>query len=492
MRLEEYRTYLERFSEAMNREHYLYYSGQKADLRLLDIYRDYSDLFTLESIQELRNAYQEVSPLFPSQQRARKKLIAFAVDHYLQMGTKDLTQQIAQFESRATLNWQGREIGFYESHVVLSNEPDQERRRQLFRLRGEVVRQMHDLHWERIERQRELCSTLGYKSYLEAYADILGVDYAKLLRLMEDFLAQTEQAYTVALGEALAHEMGVDLAEAHRADVGYFSRLDRFDTWFPKERLISCYTDTLAGLGIDVRRQSHIELDIAPRARKHPRAFCAPIRVPDEVKLVMLPRGGAADYATFFHEAGHAQHFGWTNRNLTVENKHCGDRALSEAYAFLFSYLITDALWLRAIAQFPKPDEFIRLQWVLRLHMLRRYAAKVKYEVSLHAPGSVAEPAAFYTQVLSEATKFKYDTDQYLSDLDEGFYSADYLRAWMFEAQLRDLLKTKYGMDWFRSKKAGDFLKELWDTGELYSADELASQVGVGALDISALLEEFQ
>ena len=80
---------------------------------------------------------------------------------------------------------------------------------------------------------------------------------------------------------------------------------------------------------------------------------------------------------------------------------------------------------------------------------------------------------------------------QFLFDLDDGFYSASYLRAWAFEVSLREYLKTKFGSQWWASKRAGDFLKEIWETGDRYTADEMASQIGVGPISFELLIEEF-
>ena len=42
-----------------------------------------------------------------------------------------------------------------------------------------------------------------------------------------------------------------------------------------------------------------------------------------------------------------------------------------------------------------------------------------------------------YEERLTEATGIRYPREDYLSDMDAGFYSADYLRAWIRSAQLR-------------------------------------------------------
>jgi hypothetical protein len=57
--------------------------------------------------------------------------------------------------------------------------------------------------------------------------------------------------------------------------------------------------------------------------------------------------------------------------------------------------------------------------------------------------------------------------------VDAGFYVADYLTAWMLEAQLREYLCQQFGNpsiqgeDWYQSPKVGEFLKHLWKDGNL-------------------------
>ena len=64
----------------------------------------------------------------------------------------------------------------------------------------------------------------------------------------------------------------------------------------------------LDGLGIDIDAQPSILLDIEPRPQKSARAFCAAVNVPNDVRLVIQPRGWD-DYAALLHEGGHAEHF---------------------------------------------------------------------------------------------------------------------------------------------------------------------------------------
>ena len=49
--------------------------------------------------------------------------------------------------------------------------------------------------------------------------------------------------------------------------------------------------------------------------------------------------------------------------------------------------------------------------------------------------------------------------------MDDGFYSADYLRAWIRAAQVRAYLREAIGEDWWRRPETGDFLRELFVAG---------------------------
>src|SRR6185437_13669904 len=139
---------------------------------------------------------------------------------------------------------------------------------------------------------------LGAGSTLELY-DGFGFDPQALRRSTEAFLADTDALYRRSIDAELRRRVGVPLADARPPDLARMWRAPEFDAAFPTDRALPALRRTLAGLGLDVE----------PRPGKKPRAFCAPIRVPGRVVLVMLPQGGQDDYRALFHEAGHAEHF---------------------------------------------------------------------------------------------------------------------------------------------------------------------------------------
>ncbi|HJQ71425.1 MAG TPA: hypothetical protein VKA70_20775 [Blastocatellia bacterium] len=489
--LEKYRNQYAEFNSTLMREYYLFLSGQKTDLRIAPIYDRYGDLFTRDSITSLKQSLDQTPEHYASERKATKRLLIFAVEQYLENSAKELTKAINEYESASTIEWAGRRITFQDSAVAIRTERDRATRRAIYAKRTEVIAASNDLRAERVTKLHETARSLGHANYTAMYEELRGLDYKALADQAESVLSRTEAVYTARLAEALGREAGLAIGEADRSDALYFLHLNSYDDHFPASDLMRIYRETMAGLGIDVEKQKNILVDSEPRPRKTPRAFCMPILVPEEVKLVIRPMGGQADYQAFFHESGHAQHYGGAAESLRPEFKYTGDYALSESYAFLFNHLISDGAWLAQMLKFHDSDSFIRAEMLARLSSIRRYVAKLKYEYHLHTDEDLARAADLYSEFQTGATRFRTGTTEFLFDLDDAFYSANYVRAWGFEVMLREYLKTRFGSAWWTSPRAGALLRELWETGDQYTADDIAELVGVGPISFDLLIDQF-
>ena len=164
-----------------------------------------------------------------------------------------------------------------------------------------------------------------------------------------------------------------------------------------------------------------------------------------------------------------------------------GDSATSEIFAFNFNYLGADSLWLTSFLKISDPGpivEFLRLQ---KLYMLRRYASKFLYELELHKDYNIAGRSDLYTKYLDNGLVLNHRKEHWLYDLDDAFYSAGYLRAWIFEMQMRDYLKKEFGDDWWRNPAAGELLRRYWNTGRMYMPEELSYEMCDKPLDIEPI-----
>jgi len=246
---------------------------------------------------------------------------------------------------------------------------------------------------------------------------------------------------------------------------------------------------TLAGLGIDLRAQTNIELDLEDRPSKRSRPSCRTIDVPGRVVLMLKPIGGLDDWRYLFHEAGHAEHFAYTGANLPVEARRLGDDAVTEGFAFLLELLVDDPTWLRTRSNPDGVDEIAHDSAALRLHLVRRHCGKLLYELELRGGGDLAAMPERFRESIVAATRVDPTSSEYLLEFSETtpFYSSSYLRAWAFEAHLSSHLTEQYGPAWFTRREAGSLLRELWHEGQALRADELISRVTGATLELTAI-----
>ena len=242
-------------------------------------------------------------------------------------------------------------------------------------------------------------------------------------------------------------------------------------------------------MGLDLQAEGRVRLDIEDRPLKSPRAFCASLRVPEEVYLVIRPRGGYDDYSAFWHELGHALHFAGVAADAPFEWKRLGDNSVTEGFAMLFDHLLLEPLWLEDALGGEASDyaAFLAHHALFELYMLRRYAAKIDYELTLHQGAELEGKDAAYKQKLSAATGVEYPEISYLDDVDPFFYCANYLRAWMLQAQMAEVLKTRFGERWWANSNSGGFLTEIWRDGQRHDGDSLSRHLGYKSLTTEPL-----
>ena len=80
--------------------------------------------------------------------------------------------------------------------------------------------------------------------------------------------------------------------------------------------------------------------------------------------------------------------------------------------------------------------------------------------------------------------------EDYLADIDTGYYVTSYLRAWAFAAQMTTFLREEFGTDWFKRREAGLLLTDLWALGQKPNADELLRDVTGSPVEMEAIAEQ--
>ena len=473
-----YRTEAEEFLTALDREYYLHFSGHQDEFAIEEIYERHPGLFDRAAVDGLRES-------------GNRELLKFAAEGYVEQAVKELAAELARLEASLEVEVDGEPQPFRQSAVTQANEPDPARRRALEAARNAVVAEhLNPLLLEIHERSRELVRELGWPSVRAMTEELWGIDLGALAEQTEAFLAASESSFEQVVEPRLREEIGLGFDDLERADLPAFFRAPSLDASFPAEELLTTFERTLAGMGLDANVPGQVILDTEARPNKSPRAFCSPARVPDEVYLVIARIGGRDDYEALLHEAGHAEHYAHVDRSLPFEHRYLGDNAVTEGFAFLFQHLSEDPAWLERRLGITDAAAISAQARASKLLYLRRYSAKLAYELELHGESPDVAMDELYARRLSEAMHVDWPRATWLNDVDPFFYAAAYLRAWALETHLRAELRERFGQLWFEQPEAGTLLRSLWSQGQRLPAEELLGELTGARLDFSAVLAD--
>lgn len=483
MDIEKIREDVDSFIGDLNKEYFLALSGQKQGIDSSSIFERYKHLNDREIIDFLSEMIGgEEGDI--RRERFLRQFLAIFVQSFV---NREMEDEITNAQSNATIDVDNETVGYYQIPVLIQNTGDRKRRTRYFKAGNELSERFIPLY---LEGWRTKCSTveeLGYDNITQFVEELGNLDLLSLMEMMRGFLGETGDIYESVLKLELRERVDISPQDAVTHDIAFLMRGEWFDGVFTDRKLLPTIKEWGEEWGLDITAYGNIEFDTKDREKKSPRAFCAPITVPTSVKLVIKPSGGISDYESFLHELGHALHFGYTKEDLDLEYRRLGDNSVTEAYAFLIQHMMLNRDWLIRYFDIPDIEDYLRLAHFKNLFMLRRYGAKLEYELKFYRDEEFEKKRDIYKESLERYTGVETPGVKYLSDLDDNFYVARYLRAWIFEAQLSDYLLENYNRDWFVNPRAREFLLDLFAQGQKYTVDELAVDLGYDGIDADFL-----
>jgi hypothetical protein len=497
MNLERLRERAQSFSEDVSREGYLAYSGLKAEAALQDIYARYADILGDETLDGCISRFRDADAGSDAA-RAARMMLEWQLESRIGRQLASLDEREVKLENESVIHVaDGRVIPYQRAAIDIANSTSAIDREAIDSARARVVEQTFaPLRLERLQRERDAVDALdiapGYNATFEA---VSGISLTSLAAECEAFLRDTASMWDSVLDERLKG-FGLARGEATRADSLALFRLREFDDAFPDSAMESVIRRNCAEMGVDATASGHVTFDIGDRPGKRSRAFCSPVRLPEEVYLVLRPHGGQSDYGTFLHELGHALHFGNVRSDYPFEYRWLGDNSVTEGYAMLFDHRMQQRGWLQRYTGLDRnrAGAYLRLAGFEELHFVRRYCAKLLYEVEVYS-GTVGWKALpdIYVESLASATGFRYKAADAFIDLDSRFYSTRYLRAWQLQALLDDGLVNRFDEDWWRNPAAGPWIVgELFAEGQRETADEVARRTASADLSFGPLTRKIE
>jgi hypothetical protein len=484
-----YERQIESFVAAVEEEEYANGAGLKDELAVAPIYAEHGALFSRAAVDELRTRVEAGT----GQVHLDRALLSCATDGYLEQAVASLTDAIATAESRAVVIWRGEPIAYRSVRPRLASTADRGERNALFGAWLEAVEAINPLREERMSRIHQLTVDLGYASYLDLVETTRGWSPAALETSLRSALKDTETGYYAAMRRAMAR-IGIEQGDGSLADVWYLLRGAGWDAWFDGTRMVPVLAATLRGIGIDLDAQPGATLDLDPRPSKSPRAFCSPVRVPHDVRLVVKPQGGWDDFAATLHEAGHLEHFLHVDASLPAAARLLGDLSVTEGYAHLFENLLGEAEYLAEMVGMSPDDAtaFVDFYALFALHRQRQLSGMFLYQLGLHRGGSRAVNRAAWSGTVGLLTGVHVPEELYLAQVDDGLYAGSYLRSLMLGYALAEALNEHHGPAWWRSPAAGEQLVELFARGQAWNAERVVAHLGYDSLDWRPVLRKIR
>lgn len=484
--------------ETISRESYLAFAGLKKTAELQPIYEKYSDILGEEALELTLDAFHTSSEK-SDDKRSAAALLDWEIESQAAKPLAALDEREIEFENSAVIRSpDGRVVQYQAAPIEIANTKDRALRLALDKARAQLVKDEHaPLRLERLQREKDYIESLGIGGdYNTSFEAVTGISLSTLAATCEKFLTDTESMWDDTLPGVLKKSLGIKPSQAKRSDALALFRASEFDAAFPGNAMESTMRKQVVEMGIDPTADGRIIFDVGEREGKRSRAFCSPVRVPEEVYLVLRPHGGQSDYNTFLHELGHALHFAYASPDLPFEFRWLGDNSVTEGYAMLFDHRMQDRNWLLRYTSLGenRVDEYLRTAGFEELHFLRRYCAKFIYERALYS-GEVrwSELPDLYVSLLTKATRFEYDTADAFVDVDPRYYSARYLRAWQLQSVLNEALTTRFDVDWFRNPSTGPWMAhELFSQGQRESPEEVATRAGAGTLSFQPLVRRIE
>ena len=468
--------------------------GEKEISERAEIVARYRDLFTREQLDALKEAEEGVAGTERERvYRLRKTCESGLVD--IELSEREDAFENAILAARVT--YQGEELPLRSAQAQLAVLPSYADREELGELQGDASAAFNDDRMELLRAREELDAELsGDPDAVARNEEEKGISLRELARVLTDASRGADEVYGRLSTRWFDKLLGTDRAELPTSyHVSWLRRLSPLEATYTKERATEVCLQTLRQLGFDLDQDPNIKLDLDDRPQKSPRACVIAADPPKIVHLITRAQGGLHDYQAFLHEAGHALHYGncdpalpYTFRNLSR------DHALTEIYSYIFEAISREPAWhaehFDLSAQ--QAEEHAEATIFLEALLFRRYTAKLHFELEFwgsFGDGSAAGPDEYH-RLLTSATGIAYRPDAYLADMDAGFYSADYLRAWIRSAQLRQWLTREVGEDWWRNAATGDHLRALFAEGTQPTSEEIAGRLGFDPHDTKPLLAE--
>ena len=423
----------------------------------------------------------------PEERPSILRLRGFLAGERLARATAGPARTLAAARATAAVTWEKRSVPLRQVPALLAAEKEAPRRKALADARAGALARLKPLVQAHAAAVNGAAAGLGLGGPLALAGALRGEGSEALAALAEATLARTDATWRALLDALARKELQSPSDRLRERDLPRLLRTTAPAATFPAPRLLPTAESTLAGLGLDLAAGGHLTVDAVARPGKLPRPLAVPVQVPGGVRLSLAPVAGLDAVRALLHELGTAQAAAHAAAS-TASDRRLVAPAVIEAWGLLLEEVAATPGWLETQGLTPEAARReARVAAARRLHAAREAAARVLVEIA-----RVRDPAglpALWAALGPRALGHPIDRGEAPPGAhlpDPLLEAAETLRAHLLTAQV-ELHLQSLGDPWWRSARAGAWLRAAWAEGARRSPAEVARAAGAGGLDPAAL-----
>ena len=480
----------ERYLQQMARAHLDNLSGRETAVPLMEIHEEHPELSSNDTFVRLE---EEIDRASSGRRHKRLQMLRELVGTNIErLAAAPSTSRRLELEASLTVELDGRSVPFRSLPVSMSNCRDPSQRDALLRVLITARREVSSLAEESLNRARDGAEAtsgldyIGWRSHLSRYdIDELASDGEELLSQTDDMALESLQ---MLLRGRVASRSGNPTTIG---DLWFAQRAMDLDSLVPPDELWRI-DEWLSRWGIDSKAEGRVIRDVEQRPSKSARAFCVPVRVPEEIHLIVTPTGGLPQWRGLLHELGHALHLAHVDPNRAFEDRRLGDLSVTEGWAVLIDHLMMNRLWLRKVLRLSPPDADLvtRASAATSLLITRRNTASLLIERALYRNDPAT--AEIHEELHRRATGVPPFPEGIALDIDPELYCSRYVRAWLFEGLAHQVLRERFDEDWFLNPRAAAHLLELFSEGQARDLHEISEESFGAPLTTAPLVRRYE
>ncbi|MEW6146257.1 MAG: hypothetical protein AB1598_14685 [Thermodesulfobacteriota bacterium] len=470
----------------LRRELWLNLTGRKTGIRTKGIYGSRRDLLEPEFFLSLSGSGSS-----DEEERARNRLLSsFLAGAFLGGESSDITDRMLALESGAEFRACGKSLTLRSAKAELLSEPKRDKRQEIEERAGGTLSALNTLCLRKLGILNECSEALGFGSYGALLDATSCPGITRIADEAKRFLTDTDYIARDMLGWFFTNKMELGLKDASIYDMTRLFNSAELRGYFPKPDPAALAKTVVEGMSLAPTRE--ITIDSEKREGKEVEGFSLPLDPPFESALSLYPAGGVHDYESLLGCLGQALSFGYTDPGDHFEFVFLRDESLTDIFSALFGSLVYEPRWLRKYVKIDAEGDFLNFLHLRRLMTARLDAGRAVCLAELSECGDPGELPEIFSDIMSGAAKCGADGRSCLAELLSPVGAPFRFKAVLAGPVLRHFMTESFDEEWWRTKEAGNFMRDAWSRGGRGTAESLLTTAGLKEPDSKTLVRNFE